>query len=144
MALEVEGSNPFVHPKKLIGHLPFLFLPRFGNYNVCILKWEILYLKRGETLNWKIFFLAFSTIFLAELGDKTQLAVFTLVSQSKASWEVFFGASLALALVTLIGVAFGEILTRYIPPLVMRIGAAFLFIGIGVYTLWKVWADLAR
>ncbi|HBR34016.1 MAG TPA: hypothetical protein DD734_05225, partial [Firmicutes bacterium] len=45
-------------------------------------------------MNWKVLFLSFCTIFLAELGDKTQLAVFSLVSQSKAPWEVFLGASL--------------------------------------------------
>lgn len=85
--------------------------------------------------------MAFFTLFLAELGDKTQLAVFTLVSQSKAPWEVFLGASLALASVTLIGVVFGETLTRYIPPFYLRLGAAFLFIGIGVFTLWKTLAE---
>lgn len=84
-------------------------------------------------------FLTFCTIFLAELGDKTQLAVFSLVSQSKAPWEVFLGASLGLALVTLIGVLFGGVLTKYIPLLYMRLGASFLFIGIGFYTLWKTW-----
>ena len=97
--------------------------------------------KRGEAVDWKIFFFAFCTLFIAELGDKTQLAVFSLVSQSKATWEVFLGASLALALVTLIGVLFGETLTRYIPPFFLRLAAAFLFIGIGLFTLWKTLAE---
>lgn len=95
-------------------------------------------------LNWKIFFLAFITLFLAELGDKTQLAVFTLVAQSKSPWEVFLGATLALTLVTLIGVAFGDLLTKYIPLAYMRLGAAFLFIGIGLYTLWKTLIEMAK
>lgn len=95
-------------------------------------------------MNWKVFFLALCTIFLAELGDKTQLAVFSLVSESRAPWEVFLGASLGLALVTLIGVLFGGVLAKYIPPLYMRLGASFLFIGIGFYTLWKVWLELGK
>ncbi len=98
----------------------------------------------SESVNWKVLFLSFCTIFLAELGDKTQLAVFSLVSQSKAPWEVFLGASLGLALVTLIGVLFGGVLTKYIPPLYMRLGASFLFIGIGFYTLWKVWLEYGK
>lgn len=97
----------------------------------------------GEGVNWKVFFLALGTIFLAELGDKTQLAVFSLVSESQAPWEVFLGASLGLALVTVIGVLFGGVLSKYIPPLYMRLGASFLFIGIGFYTLWKVWLELS-
>lgn len=98
----------------------------------------------GENVNWKVFFLALSTIFIAELGDKTQLAVFSLVSESRAPWEVFLGASLGLALVTLVGVLFGGVLSKYIPPLYMRLGASFLFIGIGLYSLWKVWLELGK
>ena len=43
------------------------------------------------------------------------------------------GAALGLVLVTMIGVLFGGVLMKYIPPLYMRLGAAFLFIGIGLY-----------
>ncbi|NLW56479.1 MAG: TMEM165/GDT1 family protein [Firmicutes bacterium] len=88
-------------------------------------------------MDWKFFFWVFCTLFVAELGDKTQLAVFSFVTQSKAPWEVFLGSSLALVLVTLIGVFFGETLTKYIPLFYLRLGAAFLFIGIGFFTLWK-------
>jgi len=99
----------------------------------------------GErSVDWKVFFFSFCTIFLAELGDKTQLAVFSLVSQSRAPWAVFLGAALGLVLVTMIGVLFGGVLMKYIPPLYMRLGAAFLFIGIGFYTLWKTWLEFAK
>ncbi len=112
-------------------------------FHVC--NFETINKIRGvRFLNWKIFFLAFITLFLAELGDKTQLAVFTLVAQSKSPWEVFLGATLALTLVTLIGVAFGDLLTKYIPLTYMRLGAAFLFIGIGLYTLWKTLIEMAK
>jgi putative Ca2+/H+ antiporter (TMEM165/GDT1 family) len=90
-----------------------------------------------DLLNWRIFLLAFSTLFIAEMGDKTQLAVFSLVTESKAPVEVFLGASFALAIVTLIGVLFGGLVSKFIPPQYLKIGASFLFIGIGVYTLWE-------
>ena len=54
-------------------------------------------------MKWQVILLAFTTLFLAELGDKTQLAVFTLVTKCRAPLEVFLGSILALAAVTLIG-----------------------------------------
>jgi putative Ca2+/H+ antiporter (TMEM165/GDT1 family) len=88
-------------------------------------------------VNWQVFLMAFSTLFIAEMGDKTQLAVFTLTADSKAPFSVLVGASLALCTVTLIGVLFGGVVTRFVPPAYLRLGAGFLFIGIGVYTLWE-------
>lgn len=93
-------------------------------------------------MNWKIFFMAFATLFVAELGDKTQLAVFTLVTESKAPWEVFLGSVLALTVVTMIGVLFGDAVSRYIPPQYLRLGAAFLFIGIGAVILWQTIGEI--
>lgn len=88
-------------------------------------------------IDWKIFFLAYGMLFLAELGDKTQLAVFTMVTQYKSPLSVFLGASLALATVTLIGVLFGEAVSRYIPPQYMQIGAGILFVGMGIFILYQ-------
>jgi len=88
--------------------------------------------------------MAFTTLFVAELGDKTQLAVFTLVTQSKAPWEVFSGSVLALTAVTLIGVLFGDAVTRYIPPSYLRLGAAFLFIGIGAVVFWQALGEIMK
>lgn len=88
-------------------------------------------------LNWQVLSLAFTTLFIAEMGDKTQLAVFTLVTESKAPLAVFVGASLALALVTLIGVLFGGLVTKLVPAQYLKIGAGLLFVGIGLYTLWE-------
>jgi putative Ca2+/H+ antiporter (TMEM165/GDT1 family) len=93
-------------------------------------------------INWQVFLVTFSTLFIAEMGDKTQLAVFTLTADSKAPFSVFVGASLALCAVTLIGVLFGGIVTRFIPPAYLQLGAGFLFIGIGVYTLWESYLKL--
>jgi len=66
-------------------------------------------------MDWKIFATAFITLFLAELGDKTQLAVITMTSSTESKISVFLGASLALVAVTLIGVVFGGVLSQYIP-----------------------------
>ena len=93
-------------------------------------------------INWQVFLVAFSTLFIAEMGDKTQLAVFTLTADSKAPLAVFLGASLALAAVTLIGVLFGGVVTRLVPPDYLRLGAGFLFIGIGIYTLWESYVKM--
>jgi putative Ca2+/H+ antiporter (TMEM165/GDT1 family) len=93
-------------------------------------------------LNWQVFLLAFTTLFIAEMGDKTQLAVFSLVADSKAPVSVFLGASIALATVTLIGVLFGGLVTKFIPVNFLKVGSGLLFTGIGVYTLWEVFSQM--
>ena len=66
-------------------------------------------------MDWKIFGTAFLTLFLAELGDKTQLAVITMTASTESKISVFLGASLALITVTLLGVMFGGVLSQYVP-----------------------------
>jgi Ca2+/H+ antiporter, TMEM165/GDT1 family len=77
----------------------------------------------------------FGLIFLAEMGDKTQLATITLVSKTREPLSVFIGASLALVAVSLIGVVVGAVLVNYINPEYLRRGAALAFIVIGVLML---------
>ena len=86
-------------------------------------------------MDWKLAAVAFGTLFLAELGDKTQLAVFTLASQNSQPWPVFVGASTALVLVTFLGAFLGGFLTRYVPVGALQLIAGLLFVGIGVVTL---------
>ena len=83
----------------------------------------------------KILLSAFATLFLAEFGDKTQLAVITLTASSGKPWAVFLGAVSALAAVTAIGVLLGQGAARLIPEAVLRRAAAVLFVGIGVW-MW--------
>lgn len=93
--------------------------------------------RKGESkLNWKLMFMTFGMLFLAELGDKTQLAVFTLVTQYKNPWPIFIGGSLALTAVTLIGAFLGELVSRYVPTNWVQLGAGLLFVGIGIVVLW--------
>jgi Ca2+/H+ antiporter, TMEM165/GDT1 family len=71
--------------------------------------------------------------FLAELGDKRQLSTIMMTSKTKLPSSIFVGASLALCLVTLAGVLFGEGLIAVIPPKIAKKVAALPFIAIGVW-----------
>lgn len=77
----------------------------------------------------------FALLFVAELGDKTQLAVISMTAKHKMPFWIFVGAALALAAVTLLGVLGGEMLTRFIPEMVLRKVAAVLFVGM-VFLMW--------
>jgi len=84
-------------------------------------------------MDWKVFLTTFGTIFLAEMGDKTQLAAILMTSKTKLPLSVFVGASLALCLDTLFGVIFGEGLIAVIPQNILKKLAALAFIGIGLW-----------
>lgn len=86
-------------------------------------------------MDWKIFGTAFVTLFLAELGDKTQLAVITMSAKTDSKIAVFLGASVALVLVSLLGVLAGGILTQFIPVEWLQRIVAVAFITIGVLML---------
>lgn len=83
-------------------------------------------------MDWKIFATAFVTLFLAELGDKTQLAIITLTAKTDSKWTVFIGASLALVFVSLLAALVGGVLTQFIPTewLQRIVAVAFILIGI--------------
>ena len=81
---------------------------------------------------------AFVTLFLAELGDKTQLAIITMSAKTESKVAVFIGASLALVIVSLLAVLFGAALTQIIPVEWLQRIVAAAFIIIGVLMLFKV------
>jgi Ca2+/H+ antiporter, TMEM165/GDT1 family len=83
----------------------------------------------------KTFIEAFLALFVAEFGDKTQLAVITLTASTQKPWTVFLGASLAMTVVTGIGVVFGQAALKIVPEDVMQRIAATAFIGVGVW-MW--------
>jgi Ca2+/H+ antiporter, TMEM165/GDT1 family len=87
-------------------------------------------------MNLKTFITTFGLIFLAEMGDKTQLAAITLAAETRQPIAVFLGASLALAAVSLIGVAAGSLLANYINPEYLHKAAAITFTVIGLLMLW--------
>jgi len=84
------------------------------------------------------FMTAFSLIALAELGDKTELAVIALSAQYHAPIMVFFGAVLGLGLVSALGVAIGGKLQTMVPMDKLRIGSGILFLVFGVLFLLGV------
>lgn len=84
---------------------------------------------------WKIILTSFCMVFIAELGDKTQLQTMLLATQTKSIWAVFIGASLALILSALIGVLASTYITKLIPPQYLKFAAGSSFIVIGVLTL---------
>ncbi len=88
-------------------------------------------------MEWKIFGTAFLTLFLAELGDKTQLAIITLTASTDSKVAVFLGASAALVLVTLLGVLLGGVLSHYVPVEWLQRIVAIGFISIGVLMLFS-------
>ncbi|WZL73154.1 TMEM165/GDT1 family protein [Clostridiaceae bacterium 35-E11] len=83
----------------------------------------------------KIILTAFCMVFIAELGDKTQLQTMLLATQTGSILGVFIGASLALIFSALLGVLLGTYITKFIPPSYLQIGAGISFIIIGVLTL---------
>ena len=77
----------------------------------------------------------FGIIFLAEMGDKTQLAAMTMAAQTKKPWAVLVGASLALAAVSALGVLVGSLVGDYVPLVWVKRVAAAGFMVIGVLML---------
>jgi putative Ca2+/H+ antiporter (TMEM165/GDT1 family) len=83
----------------------------------------------------RILLTTFGVIFLAEMGDKTQLAAMTMAADSKKPWAVFIGASLGLVAVSAIGVLVGSVIGDYVPIVWIKRVAAMAFIVIGVLML---------
>jgi Ca2+/H+ antiporter, TMEM165/GDT1 family len=86
-------------------------------------------------MDWKLLTTVFATTFLAEIGDKTQLAVVTFTCGNKSPMAVFLGGSAALVLTTLLGVLVGTGLTKVVPTRVLHIVAASSFVVIGILML---------
>jgi putative Ca2+/H+ antiporter (TMEM165/GDT1 family) len=85
-----------------------------------------------------IFASTFFTIFLAELGDKTQVTTLLLSAQSHAPWIVFAGAGSALVATSLIGVLLGRWLAQRVPPRTLEVAAGILLVVLAVLLVWDV------
>ena len=84
----------------------------------------------------KVFFTVFAAVFIAELGDKTQLATMLFAADKEVSkWTVFLGASAALVVATTIWVIAGALLSEYINEKYLNYLAGAGFILIGAFTL---------
>ncbi len=85
-----------------------------------------------------IFASTFFTIFLAELGDKTQLTTLLLSAQSHAPWIVFAGAGSALVATSLLGVLLGRWLAQRVPPRTLEVAAGGLLLLLAILLIWDV------
>lgn len=87
-------------------------------------------------MDYKILLTVFSAVFIAEIGDKTQLATMLFAADKEVSkLTVFIGASLALIVASAIGVLAGSVISLYISEKHLHYIAGIGFIGIGVWTL---------
>lgn len=84
---------------------------------------------------WVVFSSTFITIFLAEMGDKTQLVTLLMSAESQAPWIVFTGAALALIATSLIGVSLGYWLSKKLRPKTLDLSVAILLL---IITAWLV------
>lgn len=89
-------------------------------------------------MDWKIFATIFASVFIAELGDKTQLATMLFAADKDVNkFTVFIAASFALLVATALGVLAGSLLSAYINEKYLHYLAGVGFIVIGVYTLYN-------
>ena len=88
-------------------------------------------------MDWKLFASTFAAIFLAEMGDKTQLATMSL-SAGSSRWVVFAAAATALVATSAVAVVAGEAVARLVPAIWVKRAAGLLFISLGfVYLLGR-------
>jgi putative Ca2+/H+ antiporter (TMEM165/GDT1 family) len=86
----------------------------------------------------KVFIASFVTIFLAELGDKTQIATVLFASDKEHSkLVIFLGAATALILTTAIGVLFGSIVSNYIEEKTLKLIGGIGFLIVGIWTIFS-------
>ena len=90
-------------------------------------------------MDWKIFITIFISVFIAELGDKTQLATMLFATDKEVSkYTVFLAASAALIVASAIGVLAGSMFSEYINEKYLHYVAGVGFILIGAFTLYNV------
>jgi Ca2+/H+ antiporter, TMEM165/GDT1 family len=88
-------------------------------------------------MDWRLLLTTFGSVFLAELGDKTQLATLCFATGKNTFGPVFVGSSLALVTSSLLACLLGSALTKVLPIRWVHLGAGVLFIVIGALLLAK-------
>ncbi len=107
-------------------------LPVSVNRDICQAE------KGVKPQHWAIFASTFATIFLAEIGDKTQLAILLMTAESRNPLIVFAGAGLALIATSLLGVLLGRWLASRIAPRTLERAAGVILLAISAVLLWEV------
>ena len=95
-------------------------------------------------MDWNLLVISFTTVFISELGDKSQLAAIALSSNAKSLKPVFLGASSALLLASFLGVWLGGGLGEILPIRVVKAIAALGFAIMAVRLLWTDEAPTVR
>jgi putative Ca2+/H+ antiporter (TMEM165/GDT1 family) len=90
----------------------------------------------GGRMDIKALVMTFGMIFLAELGDKTQLATLTFAAESKSRLAVFIGSAGALVLTSLLAVLFGSGVARLVPAHYVKLAAGVLFVVLGLWMIF--------
>jgi len=85
----------------------------------------------------ELFTATFITIFLAELGDKTQFAAMAAAAQSKSTMTILIATLMALGFAATIGVLAGSFLGSYVDPQTMKYVSGGCFIAMGIWTLLR-------
>jgi putative Ca2+/H+ antiporter (TMEM165/GDT1 family) len=89
-------------------------------------------------MDWKILATVFVSVFIAEMGDKTQLATMLFAADKEVSkWTVFLAASAALVATSAIGVLVGSVMSSYVNEKYLHYAAGAGFVIIGLWTIWK-------
>jgi Ca2+/H+ antiporter, TMEM165/GDT1 family len=86
-------------------------------------------------MDWKVALTTFGAVFLAELGDKTQLATLAFATTGRSPWAVFVGSASALVATSAIAVLAGDAIVRVVPPAVLLRMAGVAFVVIGIWVL---------
>ena len=84
-----------------------------------------------------LLFTTFVTVFLAEMGDKTQLTTITLSSTTNEPLAVFIGSSIALILATLLGALAGGSISNLVPGFLLKLLSGIVFLILGIKLLAK-------
>tara|TARA_Y100001968_G_C19050268_1_gene568807 strand:- start:232 stop:528 length:297 start_codon:yes stop_codon:yes gene_type:complete len=91
-----------------------------------------------------LLFTTFFTVFLAEMGDKTQLTTITLSSTTNKPIAVFIGSSIALILATLLGALAGGSIANLIPAFILKLLAGIVFLLLGINLLAQSKKEVTR
>jgi len=90
-----------------------------------------------ERFSFSPFWTVAVAFFIAEMGDKTQLATISLAIKYNAIWSVWMGTTAGMMIADAIGIGVGIVMGKRIPERAMKWGAALIFIAFGVYGLWE-------
>ena len=86
-------------------------------------------------MDWKLFASTFAAIFLAEMGDKTQIATLSLAGSGSSRWVVFVASALALVSTSAVAVLLGELVSRHVPAIWVKRAAGLVFVVLGLIYL---------